>query len=150
MIRIIAFGEFKNNELNNVFKDYFDRVKKYHKIELLILKEEIKKSDSENLSTEKDKILSYLKKDYIIALDRQGQTINSVSFSSLIDSKLSTNANITFIIGSSNGLHSEILEKADKVISFSELIFPHLIFRVMLIEQIYRSFKIIKNESYHK
>lgn len=150
MIKIIAFGEFKNEELLNVFEDYLKRIKKYHKIETVILKEETKKSDQENLTLEKDKLLTYLKGEYIIALDRQGDTIDSLAFSSLINNKLSSESNITFIIGSSNGLHLDIINKADKVISFSNLTFPHLIFRVMLVEQIYRSFKIIKNESYHK
>ena len=84
-------------------------------------------------------------------MDIQGKKLNSVELSSLID-KTFTNgySTITFIIGASDGLTEEVKNKCDFRLSFSDLTFPHGLFRGVLLEQIYRSFKIINNESYHK
>lgn len=150
MIKIISFGEFKDKKLSDAYSDYIKRISKFHKIELVVLKEETSKTIIENLALEKHLIMKHVKNEYLIALDRQGNQLSSINFSNLINDKLSSFSNVTFIIGSSNGLHQDIIQKADKVISFSEMTFPHLLFRVILAEQIYRGFKIINNESYHK
>ena len=89
-----------------------------------------------------------LDKDYVICLDMSGKQYNSVDLSKKIYDKLSNN--ITFVIGGSFGLSNVVKQRANDIISFSPLTFPHKLFRVMLLEQIYRSFKIINNESYHK
>jgi 23S rRNA (pseudouridine1915-N3)-methyltransferase len=89
-------------------------------------------------------------KDYIITLEIEGKELNSIDFSKLIDSTLSINSNITFIIGGSYGLHNDIKELSNYKLSFSKLTFPHQLFRLILLEQLYRCFKILKNESYHK
>ena len=88
--------------------------------------------------------------DYNIALDLKGEKLNSEEFAKVIEKTLIINSNITFIIGPSDGLNKEILDKCSKVISFSDLTFPHGLFRGILLEQIYRAFKIINNETYHK
>ena len=89
-------------------------------------------------------------KEYNVALDLRGLTFSSEEFANFVDKTLVINSNITFIIGPSKGLNEEILEKCNKVISFSNLTFPHGLFRGILLEQIYRAFKIMHNESYHK
>ena len=89
-------------------------------------------------------------KDNLVVLDINGETFDSVSFAKFIEKELTINSNITFIIGSSNGLSPDILNMANKRISFSKMTFPHGLFRAMLLEQIYRSFKILNNETYHK
>ena len=76
--------------------------------------------------------------------------MDSVEFSKLIEKELSFNSNITFLIGSSNGIDESIKSLTNKKISFSKMTFPHGLFRSMLLEQIYRSFKILNNETYHK
>ena len=76
--------------------------------------------------------------------------VTSEEFASIIDKTFLTNSTITFIIGGSLGLNEEIKSKCQSIISFSHLTFPHLLFRGILLEQIYRSFKILNNEAYHK
>ena len=104
-----------------------------------------------NIDKEKEFILRHInKKDYIITLEIEGNQVDSLKFADLIDKTMITNSNITFIIGGSYGLHDDIKKLADYKLSFSKMTFPHQLFRVILLEQIYRCFKIINNETYHK
>lgn len=145
MIKIVAVGSIKENYLKSMIEDYYKRITKYHKIELI----EVKDS---NMSKEKDEILKKINKnDYIISLDIHGDTYSSIEFKDHIEELFNSGkSNITFIIGGSLGLDSEIKNISNELISFSELTFPHGLFRAILLEQIYRTFKIINNESYHK
>ena len=88
--------------------------------------------------------------DYVIALDINGENLDSVSLAKKIDSTFLNYGTITFIIGSSFGLHEDVKRRANYKLSFSKLTFPHGLFRGILLEQIYRSFKILNNETYHK
>ena len=89
-------------------------------------------------------------KDYIITLEIEGEELDSVSLSKKINDTLNNYSNITFIIGGSYGLHEDIKKLSNYKLSFSKLTFPHQLFRVILLEQLYRSYKIINNEAYHK
>ena len=151
MIKIICVGKIKEDFFKEAEKEYLKRLSKYAKIEIIELPD-IKDNDVNYcLSKEKDIILKNIKeKDNIVLLDINGKKYNSTNFSSFIDKELTYNSNITFIIGSSNGIHDDIRNMIDKKISFSDMTFPHQLFRILLLEQIYRSFKIINNESYHK
>ena len=103
------------------------------------------------MKKESKEIENYLdSKSYNIALDRLGKNIDSINFSKLIDKTFISYPNINFIIGGSLGIDKSILDKCNIVLSFSSLTFPHQLFRLMLLEQIYRSFKILNNERYHK
>ena len=97
-------------------------------------------------------ILKVLKDDaYVIALDVKGKGLSSEKLASKIRGLgINGNSRIAFIIGGSLGLSKEMLDKADFRLSFSEMTFPHQMMRVILLEQVYRAFKIINNESYHK
>ncbi len=145
MIKIICVGKLKEEYLKNLVNDYKLRINKYHKIEIIELK------DSDIISESRD-ILKYLNKDdYIICMDIKGEVFNSIEFSSLIVNTFNNGkSNITFIIGGSCGVTEEVKKNSDKLLSFSSLTFPHGLFRGILLEQIYRSFKIMNNESYHK
>ena len=90
------------------------------------------------------------RKNKAIELDIDGETLDSVSLANKIDSTFLNNGTITFIIGSSFGLHEDVKKRANYKLSFSKLTFPHGLFRGILLEQIYRSFKILNNETYHK
>lgn len=150
MIKIICLGKLKEKYLLDAQKEYLKRLSKYTKLDLIELPDEDNKSIEIILLKEKEQIKKYLKpKDNIVVLDSKGKEFTSVEFSNFINNELTHNSNITFIIGSSNGLDEEI-KKLGQKISFSNLTFPHQLFRIMLLEQIYRSFKIINNESYHK
>lgn len=143
MIKIICVGKLKEKYLKDAVLEYSKRISKYTKLEII----ELKDSD---INKEKDEILKYISKDYIITLEIEGESLSSLELSEKIDKIFIKNSNICFIIGGSEGLHSDIKKISDYKLSFSKLTFPHQLFRVMLLEQIYRSFKIINNETYHK
>lgn len=146
MIKIICFGKLKENYLINAVNDYFERINKYHKISILELK------DSENIIDEEKELLKIIQNDksYKILLDINGEEVSSIEFSTLINDKLTHFSSITFIIGSSNGVSENIKNFMNQRISFGKITMPHGLFRAVLLEQIYRSFKILNNESYHK
>lgn len=145
MIKIIALGKLKENYLNEFVADYLKRINKYHKIELIELK------DEENLSNEAKNISKYIgTNDYVISLVIEGENINSTDFAKLIDKTFLNYGTITFIIGSSTGLDESIKNRSNLKLSFSRFTFPHGLFRGILLEQIYRAFKINNNETYHK
>lgn len=143
MIRIICVGKLKEKYLVDACLEYTKRISKYSKIEIIELK-------NSNIKEEKDNILKYINKDYIITLEIEGDVIDSPTLAKKIDNIFLNNSNITFIIGGSDGLHEDIKKISNYKLSFSKLTFPHQLFRVMLLEQIYRSFKILNNETYHK
>jgi len=145
MIRIICVGKIKEDYLKDLITDYEKRINKYHKIEILELK------DSDDISKETNEIIKYInKKDYNIALCINGKSYNSIEFAKHINSLFNYNGTITFIIGGSNGLEEQIISMCDEKLSFSSFTFPHGLFRGILLEQIYRTFKINNNERYHK
>ncbi len=145
MIKILCVGKIKEGYLQDLINDYLKRISKYHKIEIIELK------DDSNYLKETSNLLEHIKSsDYNIALDIKGKMVKSEEFASIIDKTFLTNSTITFIIGGSLGLNDEIKSKCQQIISFSHLTFPHGLFRGILLEQIYRSFKILNNETYHK
>ncbi len=145
MIKILCVGKIKEKYLNEFINDYKTRITKYSKIEII----ELKDSD---INKESEEILKNInEKDFNIIMDINGKEIDSIELSNLIDKTFTSGYNtITFIIGASNGVTDEVKSKCNLRLSFSKLTFPHGIFRGILLEQIYRSFKILNNESYHK
>ena len=144
MIKIICVGKVKEKYLRDMIDDYIKRISKYHKIEIIEL------ADS-NINKEKEELLKVINtKDYNIVMDIDGNNLSSREFAEKIDKTFLINSNITFIIGGSDGISPEIKELANYRLSFSKLTFPHQLFRGILLEQIYRAFKILNNESYHK
>lgn len=149
MITIIAVGKVKEKYIKDGINDYIKRLSKYTKIELI----EVDDSpvDSKSLKIESDNILKRINtKSYIITLEIEGEQLNSIELSNIINKNIDKHTNITFIIGGSNGLDDSIKQLSNYKLSFSKLTFPHQLFRLILLEQIYRSFKILNNESYHK
>lgn len=145
MIKILCVGKIKENYLKEMIEDYKKRISKYHKIEIIEVR------DEDNLEKEKDHLMPFFSpRDYVITLEILGTLMTSEEFAKKIDETFLTHSNITFVIGSSLGLHDEIKQRADFAISFSKFTFPHGLFRGILLEQIYRSFKILNHESYHK
>ena len=145
MIRIICLGKLKEDYLKEAVNDYLKRIQNYHKIEIVELK------DNDNINEETKEILNVINNNnFKIALDIKGILTSSTELSTLIDKKLMDYANIDFIIGSSNGLSQDVLDKVNMRVSFGSITMPHGLFRVVLLEQIYRSFKILNNERYHK
>ena len=144
MINIICIGKIKEKYLNELIDDYKTRISKYHKINII----EIPDND---MDKETENILKYIKtNDYVISLAIEGKQLDSVELSKLIEDTFIHYPTIDFIIGESNGLSNVIKDKSNLLLSFSKLTYPHGLFRGILLEQIYRSFKIINNETYHK
>lgn len=151
MIKIVAPGKIKENYLKDGINDYLKRISKYTKIEIIEIKEENKKEDKVNLSIEGENILKELgDKDYIIVLDINGKNLSSTELASKINDIYNTHSNITFVIGSSSGLDSSVKNRANLLLSFGKNTYPHQVFRFLLLEQIYRAYKINNNERYHK
>ncbi len=156
-INIICIGKIKEKYLKDAIDEYSKRLSKYCKLNIIELSDE-KIPDKLNSSLEIEikekeasKILSHIPKDsYKIALDLRGKEFTSEEFSKTIDNISMENSNISFIIGGSLGLTDELLNNCNKIISFSKMTFPHQLFRVFLLEQIFRSFKISHNETYHR
>ena len=141
-MKIIAIGKTRNKNLINLNKFFLKQIKNL-KIEII---------SKSNKFDENVKIMKKIKqRDYVIALDSQGESIDSIKFSNLINSSETyINKEIVFVIGGSEGLDKSIIARADKVLSFSKLTFQHQIVRLLLIEQIYRAKKIQENHPYHK
>ena len=151
MIKIICVGKIKEKYLNDAIKEYQKRLSKYTKLEIIEVSDVDNQSIDIILSKEKELILKHINdKDYIITLEIDGNMISSEEFAYKINNIFNNNSTICFIIGGSHGIHQEIKNKSNFKLSFSKLTFPHQLFRVNLLEQIYRSFKINNNESYHK
>lgn len=144
MIKIICVGKVKERFYHEAVLEYLKRLRKYHKVII----EEVRDS---NIKSEKELILKKIgKSDYVITLEIEGREVSSLEFAEMLDKCFISHSCVTFIIGGSNGLDEEIKKKANYRLSFSRLTFPHPLFRVILLEQIYRCFKIINNETYHK
>lgn len=151
MIRIICVGKIKEKYLNDAIKEYQKRLTKYTKVEIIEIKDESKYSEQENMAKEAIKIKQYIKeKDYNIALAIEGKMLSSTELAKHINDTFNNYSNINFIIGGSYGIDESIKNLCQLKLSFSKMTYPHQLFRVILLEQIYRSFKIINNESYHK
>ena len=150
MIKIICVGKIKENYLKEAINEYKKRISKYTNIEIIELDDynyDIKKtlmSEHKNIT----KILNL--SDYNILLDINGIELDSISFAKKINDTLTINSNITFIIGGSYGVLDELRNMVNYRLSFSKMTFPHQLFRVLLLEQIYRAYKINNNEEYHK
>lgn len=145
MIKILCVGKIKENYLNEFILDYKKRIQKYHSIEIIEVKDEA------TLLKERDSLFKYIGiRDYVITLEILGNSLSSEEFASKIEKTFSYYPVVTFIIGSSLGLHEDIKKRSDYALSFSSMTFPHGVFRGILLEAIYRSFKIINHETYHK
>jgi 23S rRNA (pseudouridine1915-N3)-methyltransferase len=151
MIKLITTGKIKEKYLKEAILEYTKRLSKYTKLEIIELNDYDFDNKNIVLEKEKEQILKHISdKDYIVTLEIEGKQFSSTEFAEKINNIFINNSNITFIIGGSYGLHDDIKKKSNLALSFSKFTFPHQLFRVILLEQIYRAFKIIKNESYHK
>lgn len=150
MITIITVGKIKEKYIRGGIDEYLKRLTKYVKIELIELDDECFDKEK-TLKKESEKIEKKLnKKSFIITLEIEGKQLNSLEFANLIDKTTVNNSDITFIIGGSYGLSSDIKKLSNYRLSFSNMTFPHQLFRLIFIEQLYRSYKILNNETYHK
>lgn len=151
MIKIICTGKLKEKYLTEAQEEYLKRLKKYTNIELIELQDSNIDDEKIALEKEKDQILKNIKpKEYLITLEIEGKELSSIELAEKLDKTFITNSDITFIIGGSYGIHPSIKEQSNFKLSFSKMTFPHQLFRILLLEQLFRSYKILNNEKYHK
>lgn len=151
MIKILCVGKMKEKGMLQLQQEYLKRLSRFHKIELVELKEGNPSfEDSKLIDDESSRLLEQLKPtDYVVIFDVKSQLIDSIELSQLVDQSL-TKGNIVFVLGGSLGFNETILNRANHKISMSKMTFPHLLARIMVLEQLYRSFKILNNQTYHK
>ncbi len=152
MIKVLCVGKVKDENLLALINDYKKRINKYHKLEIVEVKDEaIKGDEKEVLDIEAKHLLDKIEKDeYVILVDLHGESIDSISLANKLDKLFITNSKITFVIGGSLGFGESIRQRANYKIKLSDLTFLHQMTRLILLEQIYRSFKILHHETYHK
>lgn len=157
-ITIVCVGKIKEKFYRDALDEYIKRLGRYCKVEIAEVSDEKTLEEAsekeENLVKEKEgeRILSKIKEDsYVIALAIEGKKLSSTELADKIESlTINGKSHITFVIGGSLGLAKTVLDKSDMLLSFSDMTFPHQLMRVILAEQIYRSYRIINNEPYHK
>lgn len=158
MIKIVAVGKLKEKALVSLVDEYKKRLQPYTKLELIEVNDEQtldSNSEAQNelvKQKEGERILSKIKdNEYVILLDLWGKMIDSVQLAKKMEEIYTYHSsNITFVIGGSLGLSKDVVKRADFRWKLSDLTFTHQMIRVILMEQIYRSYKINNNEPYHK
>lgn len=157
-IKIYAIGKIKENYLKVGINEYLERIKPYSHIEIIEVSDEpivdnSKESDIKlAINNEGKKVLKLIKEnEYLIGLDLNKKELNSVEFADFLNKKFVIGgSNISFVIGGSYGLSEELKNRCNDSISLSKMTFLHQMTRLILLEQIYRAFKINRNETYHK
>lgn len=157
-IKIICVGKLKEKYLKDACNEYIKRLSRFGSVDVNELNEfKISDTPSETeiekaIAKESESILKAISKnDYVIALDVKGEMKSSEILAKEISVKLTEGvSSLCFVIGGSNGYDDSVRKRADMKLSFSKMTFPHQLFRVMLLEQIYRVFKINSGEKYHK
>lgn len=157
-ITVICVGKIKEKFYTDAIAEYGKRLSRYCKLEIVELADEKTKENSsehENdvvKAKEGERILSAIREDmYVIALAIEGKMLDSVALSEKMEQLgISGSSHIAFVIGGSLGLDRKVLDRADFKLSFSKMTFPHQLMRVILLEQIYRGFRIMRGEPYHK
>lgn len=157
-ITILCVGKLKEKYLREAAEEYRKRLSRYVKLEVIEVPDE-KTPDQASANEEYqirekegERLMKHIKKeDHVIALAIDAPQYDSLSFSEKLDRfGIHGTGNVVFLIGGSLGLAEGVMKRADEAVSFSKMTFPHQLMRVILLEQIYRSFRIIKGEPYHK
>ena len=144
-ITILCIGKLREKYWVDAAAEYIKRLGKYCTLQIDELRESTPEEEGAN-------ILRRLKKDdFVVVLEISGTELDSAGLAAKIESlALSGKSKVVFVVGGACGLSSEVVQNADYKLSFSKMTFPHQMMRVILLEQLYRCFKIIKNEKYHK
>ena len=157
-ITILTVGKIKEKYLKDAIAEYAKRLSRYCKLEIVeVADEKTIENASQILETqirdkEAERLMKYIREDaYVITLEIKGKQLTSEELSEKINQLgIQGKSHIIFVIGGSIGLGDEILKRSDYALSFSKMTFPHQLMRVILLEQIYRSYRIINGEPYHK
>ncbi len=154
-VKIVAVGKVKEKYFVDAILEYKKRLSRFCEVTVCEVKEEnfvkepTESEIEEILRREGESILKELK-GYVVAMAIEGKKCSSKGLATIIKNQVDKGQEITFVIGGSYGIHSEVKKKADMLLSFSDATFPHTLFRVMLLEQVYRAFSINADARYHK
>ena len=156
-IKIYCIGKIKEQYLKDGINEYLKRISVYSNIEIIEVNDSKVKDNPNNSDIEKvkneegERVLKLLKNDYLIGLDMNKPEFTSEEFASFFQKKMVEGGSlISFVIGGSYGLSNDLKKRCNSSISLSKLTFLHQMTRLILLEQIYRAFKILNNETYHK
>ncbi|MEY8427891.1 23S rRNA (pseudouridine(1915)-N(3))-methyltransferase RlmH [Lachnospiraceae bacterium 46-15] len=157
-ITLLAVGKIKEKYLVQGIGEYAKRLSRYCKLEIVEVADEKtpdKASEAVEMQikhTEGRRLLKYIREDdYVIALAIQGKMLDSIELSKLVENLgIQGKSSLVFVIGGSLGLSDEVLGRADYLLSFSKMTFPHQLMRMILLEQVYRGYRIMMREPYHK
>lgn len=157
-ITLLTVGKIKETYLKNAIEEYRKRLSKYCKLEMIEVADEKTPDQAseavENSIREKEgeRLLKHIRDDaFVITLEIQGSQLTSEELAGKVEKlAVSGTSHIIFVIGGSIGLGREVMKRSDYALSFSRMTFPHQLMRVVLLEQIYRSYRIIQGEPYHK
>ncbi len=157
-VTILTVGKIKEKYLRDAINEYTKRLSKYCKLEIIEVADEKTPDNTSEVAEESirqkegERLLKQIRTDsYVITLEIKGQMLDSVSFADKIEQLgIRGKSHLTFVIGGSLGLSQEVMNRSDYAISFSKMTFPHQLMRVILLEQIYRGYRIIMKEPYHK
>lgn len=152
MIKLVCVGKIKENFVKEGINEYQKRLSAFENFSLIEVKEVNSKTPLENMRQEGENILNKIDDDeFVITLEIEGKMLDSVQLAEFIDSKKTYGTSkITFVIGGSNGLSSEVKKRSNYALSFSHFTFPHQLMRLIFLEQLYRAETIINHQEYHK
>ncbi len=153
-ITLLFAGKINKNSLHSSLEEYTSRLKNYVNLKVQFLKTPSLPQGSSDLDKKKSESSVILKEfkpgDFIILLDEKGKEFSTMDLKNLVEKKMMAgNKNILFVVGAAYGFSPGLSERADMIISLSKLTFPHQVARLLIAEQLYRAFTIIRNESYH-
>lgn len=157
-ITVLCVGRLKEKYLREAAQEYCKRLSRYVKLEIVEVPDEktpeqaSEKEEAQIRAREGERLMKHIRReDHVIVLAIDAPQYDSLSFSEKINKfAIHGKGNVVFVIGGSLGLAKDVIRRADETVSFSKMTFPHQLMRVILLEQIYRSFRIIKGEPYHK
>ncbi len=157
-IKVLCVGQIKEKFYREAIAEYEKRLSRYAKLSIIAVPDEPTKENASEAECEQvrakegERLLRHISDgDYVITLEIAGKQLDSVALAKKLDGLMTTgNSSLVFVIGGSLGLSQAVQRRSNFALSFSPMTFPHQLMRVILLEQLYRSFRIIKNEPYHK
>ena len=159
LVKIVAVGKIKEKFYKDALAEYEKRMKSYNKVEIVEVADEkapetLSSKEVDQVKTaEGEKILAKIKDDsFVVTLEIKGKVLDSIQFARLIQDEMldGFGRDLVFVIGGSNGLGENVLKRSNYKLSFGKMTYPHQLMRVILMEQIYRAYRIINKEPYHK
>ena len=152
MIKVLAVGKIKEKALKELIAEYEKRLSRFNKITIVELEDQPDNKGADYaIEKESGLLLKHIKdEDFVILLDLKGDSVDSLGFAALLETWQNNNRELCFVIGGSNGVNQAVVKRANYNLKLGDLTFPHQIARLLILEQIYRAYKINNKQNYHK